>query len=151
MRRLFGTIAICLLALTSCAEDGGPETAATDEPTLTEPATEEPSGTGEDIQAAGECQDNSEAEGPADLEMQEFTFAPKCLQMSASQGLRLHNEGEFKHNFSVEGFAGLDVDLEPSEENNTEATGLEVGSYTMYCKIHRESYDMEGTLKVVEG
>ena len=83
--------------------------------------------------------------------MQDFQFAPPCLQISTAQGLRLHNEGQAPHNFSVEDNAGLDVDVQPGDENNTEATGLKAGSYTFFCKFHRESKDMEGELRVVAG
>jgi plastocyanin len=97
--------------------------------------------------AGGDCQDDTKADGPGDLEMQDFVFAPPCLEISTSQGLRIHNEGEKEHNFSVEGF-GLDVDVSPGDENNTEATGLEPGRYTFFCKYHRESNDMEGELVI---
>ena len=95
------------------------------------------------------CSDASAVEGQADLEMQDYSFTPPCLQISTAQGLRVHNEGGVAHNLSVENIAGIDIDVEPGDENNTEPTGLTQGRYTIFCKFHRDSQDMEGELRVV--
>jgi plastocyanin len=150
MRKLLAVSIIAVALMAACSNDD-PNLAATDEPTATDAAaTTAPAGTDSGgIQAGGDCTDNSKASGQADLEMQDFQFAPPCLQINTGQGLRLHNEGQAEHNFSVEGFEGLDVDVEPGEENNTEATGLKAGKYTFFCEYHRESKNMEGELRVV--
>lgn len=146
MRTLLAATVICL-AFAACGDDVG------DTPELTIPPGEDitttasPAGDDDgDITAGGDCQDATEAEGQADLEMQDYAFAPTCLVISTSQGLRLHNEGQVEHNWSLE--TGLDVDVSPGDEVNTEATGLDPGTYTFFCKYHREEHDMEGELRV---
>ena len=62
-------------------------------------------------------------------------FAPPCLEMPTDQGLRLHNEGDVEHNFSVEGVSGIDVDVSPGDENNTEATGLAPGDVHVLLQV----------------
>jgi len=140
MRKLWTIAFVAVLAAGACFDVGNDTTEATDdaEPTATE-----------QIQAGGECTDNSEVDGQADLEMQDFSFAPPCLQINTNQGLRVHNEGDVAHNLSVENIAGIDIDVQPGEENNTEATGLTPGKYSIFCKFHRGSNDMEGELRVV--
>ena len=152
MRKLL-VIAVAIVALgAACADDKATDgtTSVTGAPSASDQpiAGSSPSGTGDGMTAGGDCHDDTKADGPADLEMQDFVFAPPCLVISTSQGLRLHNEGENEHNFSVEGVSGLDVDVSPGDENNTEATGLQPGQYTFFCKYHRESNDMEGKLLV---
>ncbi len=147
MRKLL-VVAVVMLALAAACGDDGGTTSATDAPGDQTTATSSPSETDEGITTGGDCQDAAEAEGQADLEMQDFVFAPPCLEISTAQGLRIHNEGQAEHNFSVEGVGGLDVDVSPGDENNTEATGLTPGTYTFFCKYHRESNDMEGKLVV---
>lgn len=146
MRKLL-VMAIAMLALTAACSSDDPATSESVSPNDQPVATASPAASGDATTADGECQDDTKADGPADLEMQDFVFAPPCLLITTAQGLRIHNEGENEHNFSVDGF-GLDVDVSPGDENNTEATGLEPGSYTIFCKYHRESNDMEGKLLV---
>ena len=151
MRKLLVIVAVSVLALTTaCADDRAADgsTSASGAPSSSDQPLTGSSPGSDGMTADGDCQDNSEADGPADLEMQDFKFAPPCLEMSTAQGLRIHNEGDVEHNFSVEGFGGLDVDVSPGDENNTEATGLKAGEYTFFCKYHRESNDMEGKLVV---
>jgi plastocyanin len=147
MRNLI--IVVLVLTLTAACGDDDATTSSTDAPADRTPiSSASSSDSTDDTTAGGDCQDDTKVDGPADLEMQDFTFAPPCLVISTSQGLRLHNEGENEHNFSVEGVSGLDVDVSAGDENNTEATGLEPGRYTFFCKYHRASNDMEGKLRV---
>ena len=144
MRKLVLITLIGVLFFGACASDDDPTVA---EPTDAPVATEEAQET-DGIQAGGDCQDYTEADGPADLEMQDFAFAPPCFIITTeTPGLRVHNEGEVTHNWSLEG-TGLDIDVEPGQENNTEALGVEEGTYTFFCEYHRESQDMEGELRV---
>jgi plastocyanin len=129
-----------LVLLAGCAGDQeGSQTVATPPP---EAETSEP------IQAA-ECQDLRN--GPqALIEISDFRFDPPCVQMTTSQGFTLRNNGENLHNFSVEGFAGIDVDIAAGQENNTETPGLDADVYTFFCKYHR-GQGMEGELRVASG
>lgn len=146
MRKLLALVVLVLASVSACGDEGSP-TVASAPPARATSDGGSPAATDDAITAGGECHDATEVEGQADLEMQDNAFAPECLLISESQGLRMHNEGDNEHNFTVEGF-GLDVDVSPGDENNTEATGLEPGSYTFFCKYHRSSDDMEGKLLV---
>ena len=143
MRKVMLIGLVGVLFLGACAANEDPTIAQpTDAPAATEAETTD------GMQAGGDCQDYTEADGPADLEMQDFTFAPPCfITTTETPGLRVHNEGKVTHNWTLEG-TGLDIDVEPGQENNTEALGVEEGTYTFFCKYHRESHDMEGELRV---
>jgi plastocyanin len=141
MRKIIVLLAVAMVLFAGCADT---------EETPPATATDEPVATADGVSAGGDCMDATKAEGQADLETQDFVFAPPCLIISTSQGLRLHNEGDVKHNFSVKGFAGLDIDVEPGQENNTEALGLDPGSYDFSCKYHAEQ-GMKGKLQVKAG
>lgn len=138
-----------LLLSIACGGDDDPAV-PTFAPETTTEATGTRSGDGDadggEPGEAGDCEDAT-GEGQAGLEMRDNAFVPRCLRILTSQGLRIHNEGDNEHNFSVQGF-GLDVDVSAGDENNTEATGLEPGTYTFFCKYHRASDDMEGSLVV---
>ena len=98
---------------------------------------------------AAECEDRRS--GPqAFIEIEDFRFEPSCVQMTTSQGFQLKNNGENLHNFSVEGVAGIDLDIQSGQENNTETPGFDADVYTFFCKYHR-GQGMEGELRVVSG
>lgn len=150
MRKIIVGLVVAASLFAGCANtEETPPATATDVPVASVAAS--PEGTSDEIVAGGECMDASETEGQADLEMQDFVFAPPCLIIAKSQGLRLHNEGDVKHNFSVKNFLGLDVDVEPGAENNTEPLLLDIGEYDFFCKFHAESENMKGKLEVQEG
>jgi plastocyanin len=135
MKKMLVVTVVSFVLLAGCggSEDGGRRDEATQTPAPT----------------ASPCSDASEVGGQADLEMRDYSFSPQCLQISTAQGLRVHNEGKVTHNLSVENIAGIDIDVKAGEENNTEATGLTPGTYTIFCRFHRESNGMEGELRVV--
>ncbi len=136
MRRMI-LVGFVLGLLAACGEDAG-------SPTVAEPPTDENSG----IQAA-ECQDLTS--GPqAPIEIDDFRFDPPCAEMTTAQGFELQNNGGTVHNFSIEGFAGIDVDIASEQTNNTENPGLDPGTYTFFCKYHCEQ-GMEGELRVKAG
>jgi plastocyanin len=142
-------VVVSLAALGGCSAGGEPE--ATTAPTAVvtvAPSPAQATTTDRVPQPGEDCTDDAAASGPGDLGFEDYRFAPACLQINTGQGLHLHNDGQAIHNLSVEGFPGIDVDVPPEEENNTEATGLQPGTYTIFCKYHRDSQDMEGELRV---
>jgi plastocyanin len=154
MRKIVVIVALAATLLGGCADtEEAPEATATNDTVASTAPSSAPSPTAssDGISAGGECMDASETEGQADLEMQDFVFAPPCLIIAKSQGLRLHNEGDVKHNFSVKNFLGLDVDVEPGAENNTEPLLLDIGEYEFFCKYHADSQNMKGKLEIQEG
>jgi plastocyanin len=84
------------------------------------------------------------------IEQRDFKFVPSCVIITTSQGFSIRNKGSVLHNFSVEGFKGLDIDIQPGQENNTETPGLKTGTYTFFCKYHR-GRGMTGELRVTSG
>lgn len=138
--------ALCVITLlTGCANDQeGSQTVATESPAETNLSNPYLAG-----QAAGECLD-FRSDPQALIEIHDFRFDPPCLDMTTAQGFVLRNKGDSRHNFSIEGFAGIDVDLEPGQENNTEPPGLDAGDYTYFCKYHRDQ-GMEGGIRVARG
>jgi plastocyanin len=135
MKKMLAVTLISIVLLAGCggSDDGEPRGEATQTPAPT----------------VTPCSDASEIGGQADLEMRDYSFDPQCLQISRAQGLRIHNEGDTKHNLSVENIAGINIDVKAGEEKNTEPTGLTEGRYTIFCRFHRKSNGMEGVLRVV--
>lgn len=63
-------------------------------------------------------------------------------------GFSIRNNGSELHNFSVESTTMVDLDIQPGQETNTEAAGLEARSYLIFCKYHRNSNNMVGGLQI---
>lgn len=147
MRRLALPV-ILLTLLAACGND---------EPSVVEPPAGEtdygatataPAGEPTPEQSAA-CTDRR-AGGQALIEFADFRFEPSCVEMTTSQGFQLRNTGDVLHNFTVEGVAAIDLDVEPGQENNTEPAGIDADVYTFFCKYHR-SQGMEGELRVSSG
>lgn len=141
MRKACVVLAAILLMLAgACASDEGGENITAASPDTSTAASQPPS---------GECTDLTGNASGAPIEQMDspFRFDPACAIIKTSQGLSIVNNGSVTHNLSVEGFAGIDVDVEPGQTNNTETTGLEAGTYAFFCKFHRAS-GMEGELRV---
>lgn len=93
--------------------------------------------------------DCQESAGAAIIfELTNFQFAPACATGGPNMGLSVTNNGSVLHNFSVEGSTLADLDIQPGQETNTEATGLAAGKYVVFCKYHRESEGMQGELQI---
>lgn len=80
----------------------------------------------------------------AALKMVDTKFQPDCLVVNAGQSLKLSNEGELQHNFTITGIADLDLAAGKSRES---AFDLRPAQYPFFCKFHRNS-GMTGTLVV---
>jgi plastocyanin len=148
MQKLLAVVVLIVTLFAACGDDGGRGVATAPADRTTDATAPRIDGRPDGTAAGDDCEDAAKGGGPADIEMQDFSFAPRCLEITTDQGLRLHNEGDREHNWSVEGVSGLDVDVSAGDENNTEATGLMPGTFTFFCKYHRERYDMEGALVV---
>jgi FtsP/CotA-like multicopper oxidase with cupredoxin domain len=66
--------------------------------------------------------------------------------------LHVTNDGSVAHNLAIEDTDLITKDLNSGDSEHLALTGVEAGSYTMYCKIpgHREA-GMEAALTVTEG
>lgn len=95
-----------------------------------------------------ECVDLT-GKGPVfTIRMADIRFVPSCFTASASQGIRLVNEDEVKHSFTMTG-TSIDVDVEPGETFNGEPISGVVapGTYSLICKYHHDT--MLGSVTVV--
>ena len=77
-------------------------------------------------------------------------FSPACVIVLGGQGLEILNKGSTEHNFSIEG-TSVDLDTAPGSPTRTEAISgvVEPGTYTFFCKYHRQ-LGMEGEITVTE-
>jgi plastocyanin len=147
---IFGLSAVLLVA--GCA--GRPSPAQT--PTARGPTTIEETGTTTPASPspsvpfvpAADCEDATVEGANVALRLEDNVFDPPCLIVLGGQNLRLVNEGANFHNFSVEE-TQVDLGGETGTTENTEAIGQIVppGTYTFFCKFHRE-LGMVGDLTV---
>jgi plastocyanin len=95
-----------------------------------------------------DCEDATVGGANVRLRLEDNVFDPPCLVVLGGQNLRLVNEGANLHNFSVEE-TQVDVDVPTGTNENTEAIGQVVpaGTFTFFCKYHRE-LGMEGDITV---
>ena len=151
MRKLLLFVAVAGLAFAGCSNgEGGDDLTVQTPPASAAAATATSPAASTTASPASACTDETSAAAGAPLGQKDFEFTPKCIVITTAQGLSIKNNGTVEHNFSVEGFAGLDVDLQPGDTNNTEATGLKAGNYNFFCKYHKAS-GMTGQLQVKAG
>jgi plastocyanin len=131
-------VALLFAGLSACRGQTPTVGSSTESPVSTPSVPASPS-PGECKQASGE---------QIAFELRDFSFNPACAAGTGGMGLSIKNNGDNLHNFSVEGFAGIDVDIQPGGENNTEETGLPAGTYVLFCKYHRTTNNMQGTLQI---
>jgi len=79
------------------------------------------------------------------VRMVDNAYEPASMTLDAGQQVELVNDGAAPHTFTIEG-EGVDHDV-PAGESATETIELEPGTYTVFCKYHREQ-GMEGTLTI---
>jgi plastocyanin len=84
----------------------------------------------------------------ADIEVDDFYFAPNVIQGEAGQTvtLTLENEGDAEHNFTLED-QKIDEDIEPGDDVKVEVTFPESGSLEFHCEYHA-GQGMTGSLEV---
>ena len=144
---LAGALALGLVA-TACANDN---------PAIQTGGGDEDAGEGHEEQGTvdigGEEATNhgsAGVEGSAsfELELDDNYFGPTVLEGEAGQALtlRLHNEGEATHTFTIDG--AVDEELAPGTEDVTaDVTFPEDGALVFYCRFHRGG-GMLGALSV---
>jgi plastocyanin len=78
--------------------------------------------------------------------MGELYFEPACLQASNGDTIRVVNEGEVIHSYTVRG-TDVEANLEAGDEGDLTIDGLSAGTvYEVICIYHS---DMKAALKVV--
>jgi len=84
------------------------------------------------------------------VEAYDFRFDPKALNVKAGQKVTLtfKNEGKAEHNFSVTSLA-VDRDAESDATQTVTFTAPgSAGDVQFFCKYHKDSHNMVGTLHV---
>jgi plastocyanin len=86
--------------------------------------------------------------GPtATVDLQDFVFAPTCIQATAGGSLHLDNTGDALHSFTVEE-TDATADVAGGEQGDLALTGVAAGTYAVICTYHPQ---MTATLEVVAG
>jgi plastocyanin len=73
-------------------------------------------------------------------------FSPTSISAPAGATIELTNDGEAAHNFSIKG-ESVDVDVEPGASADVELSGLDAGSYEVFCKFHEQA-GMKASLQI---
>jgi plastocyanin len=105
--------------------------------------------------AAGGVACSSEAEAPPPCDepvstdtakMGELYFEPACLQATDGDTIRVVNEGDVVHTYTVRG-TDIEANIEGGGEGDITITGLTAGTvYEVICIYHS---DMTASLKIV--
>ncbi len=86
-----------------------------------------------------------EGAGPVTLTMVDNAFSPTQLTVGPDASLRLVNDGEARHNLTIED-STIDEDLDAGGSSTVDVV-LGAGTYEMVCEYHRAD-GMVGTLTV---
>jgi plastocyanin len=138
------TLALLAAGCRGGATPTGTPTAESPAETTITPESPSPEG----FVPAADCEDATVGGANVTVRLEDNVFDPPCLVVLGGQNLRLVNEGANLHNFSVEE-TQLDVDVETGTTESIEAIGQSVpaGTFTFFCKYHRD-LGMEGDITV---
>ncbi len=83
------------------------------------------------------------------IKQEDFFFDPKTITAQAGKPLtiKIQNQGTTAHTFTIDELK-VDDTLAPGNEEQITITPMQAGTLTFYCRFHRQSNNMEGTLKV---
>ncbi len=84
-----------------------------------------------------------------DVEADDYYFDPKDLSGDVGKAVtvKLGNDGKVAHTFTIDEL-GVDQTVQPDQEVTVTFMPAKGGTFAFYCKFHRASNGMEGTLKV---
>jgi plastocyanin len=104
--------------------------------------------------AGSACGSSKKASGSAGsngttVDAADFTFKPKTLTAKAGNqvSFTFKNSGTVEHNFSVTE-ANVSADAEKGASTTVTFTAPAAGTYEFFCKYHKASQGMTGTLTV---
>ena len=93
----------------------------------------------------------SNAGGPVTLSLTttDFKFTPTTLTATAGKPVTVtvKNNGQAEHNFSISSLK-VDKDIEKGDSQTVTFTPAASGTVQFFCKYHKDSYTMVGTLHV---
>src|SRR5438094_757344 len=83
------------------------------------------------------------------LEQDDFYFQPTTLSGEAGKPLQvaLKNEGKASHTFTIDSL-NIDEVLKPDETKTVTVTPTAGGDLPFYCRFHKASNGMQGTITV---
>jgi plastocyanin len=83
------------------------------------------------------------------LTAKDFSFTPATISAKAGQKVTVSfkNDGSVEHNFSISSLK-VDKDLEKGASATVSFTPSQAGSIEFFCKYHKVSNNMVGTLTV---
>ncbi|HSD49132.1 MAG TPA: cupredoxin domain-containing protein [Actinomycetota bacterium] len=138
MRKTVSAVLVILVLGTAACSGKykpGSDSAAADQGTQTGAAGE----TG----APADCDDQTG--GDATITISGYAYDPKCLRVSASNGITIVNEDPSAHSFSVEGGV-VDITIDAGQTGKVKSlSDLAPGTYSFNCHFHPP---MVGTLIV---
>lgn len=153
MRRLvFVLVAVSALVFAACASDDGGGTTGATASTGATAATGSDAGDSGATAATGAtsnkgCEDLTGEGAVFTLKISFSTYYPDCFTASASQGIKIVNEDDIDHTFTIDG-TQVDVPVAAGETFNGEpiAGAVAPGTYEFKCTIHPQ---MTGRITVV--
>ena len=93
----------------------------------------------------------SNAGGAATLSLatQDFKFVPTTLTATAGKAVTvtIKNNGQAEHNFSISSLS-VDKDIEKGESQTVTFTPSQSGKVEFFCKYHKATKNMVGSLNV---
>ena len=90
--------------------------------------------------------------GAVSLEQDDFYFQPATLSGEAGKPLQvaLKNEGQASHTFTIDSL-NIDQTVKPGETMTVSVTPKAGGDLPFYCRFHKASNGMQGTITVSGG
>ena len=90
--------------------------------------------------------------GAVSLEQDDFYFQPTTLKGEAGKPLQvaLKNEGQASHTFTIDSLS-IDQTVKPDETMTITVTPKAGGDLPFYCRFHKASNGMQGTITVSGG
>ena|SRR5439155_25340111 len=87
--------------------------------------------------------------GAVSLEQDDFYFQPTTLSGEAGKPLQvaLKNEGQASHTFTIDSLS-IDQTVKPDETMTITVTPKAGGDLPFYCRFHKASNGMQGTITV---
>lgn len=104
------------------------------------------------LDAGNDAKDQAKAAGGTQVSLTEFRITPAEIALPAGGVLNVTNNGSVVHNLAVKGEGLTTPDLEGGERAVLDVSGLDVGTYEVWCTIpgHAEA-GMKGALSVGAG
>ena len=97
----------------------------------------------------GSDEEKSNTTGAVSLEQDDFYFQPTNLTGEVGKPLQvsLKNEGKTSHTFTIDSL-NIDQVLKPDETMTVTVTPKAGGDLPFYCRFHKASNGMQGTITV---